>query len=461
MTRLLSTLFLLCIFHGLHAHTGGHGHQHTQANSHVWHLKDHGEVTGAFLMAKDDRVFIQTAAGVVHYPLEQLAKSDQTWVAHKTHKTNQLNRPLAEAQALLPHDKTMTRLTWMAFVVWIIALLLIFWLKRPRRHWAYTGMTVTLIVLFGTLEACKKDKDKEDEEEPTSFLNDPTYMETAFNKYPSSITGTHSDDDYFYVETQSLPDHQMMVGITAWIAQVPVVHYVEGDNAWAIPLSPSYSDEDISIEDNLRRGPIAVAANGIPIFNPVNASGLISYEIGELDEFGGHSGRGDDYHYHIAPMHLESTSGNYPIAYALDGFAVYGSMEPDGTDMQPLDDYHGHVYDGEYHYHGTSDYPYLLSKMRGKVTLSGTAPETQIEPQPMNTPPRNGDPRPIPNYDGNNPGDFVITDMQANGNGMGYTLTYSHMGQNGSVEYHWDENDFFTYVFTDIDGTSETQTFQR
>jgi len=123
----------------------------------------------------------------------------------------------------------------------------------------------------------------------------------------------------------------MMVNITAWIAQVPIPHPYVDANAWQIPRNPIYTDNNVRISDNLQRGARALAANGIPIFNPVNASGLVSKDIGELDDFGGHSGRGDDYHYHTAPLHLESTSGRKPIAFALDGFPVYGSLEPDGT----------------------------------------------------------------------------------------------------------------------------------
>jgi hypothetical protein len=38
---------------------------------------------------------------------------------------------------------------------------------------------------------------------------------------------------------------------------------------------------------------------------------------------GGHSGKADDYHYHIAPLHLQALIGaDKPIAYALDGYAI-------------------------------------------------------------------------------------------------------------------------------------------
>lgn len=291
-----------------------------------------------------------------------------------------------------------------------------------------------------------------------SFFNDPTYMASVFELFSSSILGTSSDDEYFYVETNSIPDHPMMVGITAWIAQVPLPNYILGDNAWAIPLNPTFSDETITIEDDLRRGPIAVASNGIPIFNPINASGLVSNDIGELDAYGGHSGRGDDYHYHTAPLHLESTTGGLlPIAYGLDGFAVYGSTEPDGTAMQDLDEYHGHIYNDDYHYHGTEAYPYLIAKVRGKVTLTGDSPETQIEPQPMSTPVR-GDPRSASGYNAGDP-NFEITALEERASGTGYILSYEYEGLTASVEYYWDESGVYTFEYTDTDGTQETETF--
>jgi hypothetical protein len=163
----------------------------------------------------------------------------------------------------------------------------------------------------------------------------------------------------------------MMVNITAWIiAPVPIPQPYVDSNAWQIPRNPIYTNNNVSISNNLQRG--ALAVNGIPIFNPVNVSGLVSKDIGELDDFGGHSGGGYDCHYHTAPLHLKSTSGRKPIAFALDGFPVYGSLEPGGTVMVTLDAHHGQEWsNGSYHYHGTETYPYLIASMRGDVTLRG------------------------------------------------------------------------------------------
>ena len=46
-------------------------------------------------------------------------------------------------------------------------------------------------------------------------------------------------------------------------------------------------------------GAIALAVNGMPIFNALNNRGDDAYLAGELDDWGGHAGRADDYHYHM------------------------------------------------------------------------------------------------------------------------------------------------------------------
>ncbi len=191
---------------------------------------------------------------------------------------------------------------------------------------------------------------------------------------------TRSDANFLYVESDGLPLHNMMVGITAWQQQVPLPQPYTGDNAWRIPLNPVPSKNPASIKGRFLRGAIALAANGIPIFNPQNNRGAVSQEIGELDEWGGHCGRGDDYHYHAAPFHLQSVLGKkLPIAYALDGYPIYGLTEPDGSTPAKLDNFNGHEIAGVgYHYHGSTKYPYVNGGFHGEVVEAGG----QVDPQP-------------------------------------------------------------------------------
>ena len=188
------------------------------------------------------------------------------------------------------------------------------------------------------------------------------------------------DERFLFIESNGLPSHNMMVGITNWQQQVPLPHAYTGDNAWRIPLHPVVAKEIISIKGRFLRGAIALAANGIPIFNPQNNRGEVSQEIGELDQWGGHCGRADDYHYHAAPLHLQTVVGKgLPIAYALDGFPIYGLTEPDGAALGNLDAFNGHD-DAKigYHYHASTKYPYVNGGFHGEVVEAGG----QVDPQP-------------------------------------------------------------------------------
>lgn len=191
---------------------------------------------------------------------------------------------------------------------------------------------------------------------------------------------TRADANFLLVESDGIPAHNMMVGITAWQQQVPLPQPYAGDNAWRIPLHPVPAKTPVSIRNRFLRGAIALAANGIPIFNPQNNRGEVSQEIGELDQWGGHCGRADDYHYHAAPLHLQSVVGrNLPIAYALDGYPIYGLTEPDGTTPVKLDSFNGHDVAGlGYHYHGSLKYPYVNGGFHGEVVER----DGQVDPQP-------------------------------------------------------------------------------
>lgn len=204
--------------------------------------------------------------------------------------------------------------------------------------------------------------------------------QTAKAFLPFTKLDLRADGEFLYVGSNGLPDHNMMVGITAWQQQVPLPQPYFDDNAWRIPLKPVVAKEPAMIKGRFLRGAIALAVNGIPIFNPQNNRGEVSYEIGELDEWGGHCGRADDYHYHIAPLHLQAQVGKgMPVAYALDGYPIYGLTEPGGSPVANLDECHGHE-DAKigYHYHASNTYPYVFGGFHGEVVEAGG----QVDPQP-------------------------------------------------------------------------------
>lgn len=451
MKKLFALLNLLLIFQVALAHKGGHGNE-TNSHQRTWHFENHSIATkGSFLLVKEDSVFIENGQAVVSFKIEELSWVDRDFIERKSKQIEALNTTTNNETS--KGSISFFLLGGISLLTGVLVFLLLRASRKKQPRTLVTAMASVCILI--TVVACGSDDGVTDlVEELISATSDAATIEAAFAPY-SNVT-TISDETYFYVESDGIPDHEMMVGITAWIAQVPIPQPYAGDNAWSIPLTTKYAENPVSIEENFQRGAIAIAANGIPIFNPINASGLVSNDIGELDPFGGHSGRGDDYHYHTAPIHLESTSGLKPIAYALDGYAVFGSLEPDGSTMANLDEYHGHEYtDGSYHYHGTDTYPYMIAAMRGEVTLEGDAPQNQVNPQPQADPPRGGDPHGI------NSDNLLITDLVEKSAGNGYVLTYTSSDVEGSVDYSWDENGFFTFIFNDVDGTTTTETFQR
>jgi hypothetical protein len=215
------------------------------------------------------------------------------------------------------------------------------------------------------------------------------------------------DATTFYLESDNVPNPALMptpmVGITSWQQQIPLpTSYFSSttnperdaaslgfnkSNVWRLPLVPVPSAAPIPISaGNFQRGAVAIAADGIAIFNPRNNTGRVSYEIGELDKYGGHCGLADDYHYHIAPVHLQAVTGiDQPIAWALDGYPIYGYTEPDGSARLPLDSEGGHAHGAwNYHYHAVGSAaagpqsPYLPTAFHGTVVNYGN----QVDGQP-------------------------------------------------------------------------------
>jgi len=278
--------------------------------------------------------------------------------------------------------------------------------------------------------------------------NNPPPQAAPFLKFAPRVKVTW-DDRYLYVQNNGIPDHGMMTGITAWQQQVPVPQPYFGENAWAIPLHPVPAKNPRPIKNDFLRGAVAVSVDGIPIFNPQNNRGEISQQIGELDNWGGHCGRADDYHYHVAPIYLQSVVGkDLPIAYALDGYPIYGPTEPDGSAPTGLDEFHGHTTPGlGYHYHASTGYPYVNGGFHGEVVeLNG-----QVDPQPHAQPIRPAQP-PLPGA--------KITSFTNSPDDQHFSLRYTVNGQPAAVNYDTADNGAWSFQYLSADGTERTATYR-
>ncbi len=278
------------------------------------------------------------------------------------------------------------------------------------------------------------------------FEFDPKFVARSFR--PFADVSVRWDEDHFFVESNSMPAHRMMVGIRAWNQQVPLPQSYVGDNAFRFPLRPQFSDEPVSGRETLFRGAIAVAANGIPIFNPIKQDGRTdTFLAGELDEFGGHAGRADDYHYHVAPVHLASRIGaDLPVAWALDGFPVFGYTEPDGSRAEGLDWLNGHLSeDGQYHYHATPEYPRLNGGFRGQIALRDG--EVAVQPRARGVRPFT---RPLRGA--------TVTGFERIG-GDRFRLEFDLRGKTHSVAYTLLPSGGAEFAFTDGTGQTRNETY--
>lgn len=445
------------------AHSGGHYHKGDGIILNTWRLKSGEAIKGNFSFTKDNQIFLEQEEGIIKpIIIDDLIPQDQLLAKFKINKFSDLN-----FSNIVKKEND----NYYKYLPLTILLLLVFMIYSINRNFikfyiyqSSLGLsTLSILFIFSILIACSKSDTTNSNNSIVTPIVTPisatipktssAFMDSAFAAFKPSI-GTSWDDTYFYIASTGIPTHNMMIGITNWQQQVPINQPYNGTNSWSIPLQPVYATTPLSTKTNLMKGAVAVAVNGIPIFNALNNRGEDSYKIGELDNWGGHCGKGDDYHYHAAPMHLSTLNGLKPIAFAVDGFPVYGLKEPDGASMIALDTCHGHNgINGAYHYHGTTDYPYVIGALKGKVTLdpTTTAPENQVIPQAITKPVR---PATTP-LNG-----AAITDFVALGTN-GYLLTYKRGTKNGYVKYSWDANNKYTFILTDTSGNSVTNTYQR
>ena len=455
------TFLLSCFFSvTLMAHPGGHFQQDGKVVLNKWTLASGKEIKGNFSHVKGDRLFLEGMDGhLVSLSFDELSAQDLKLVQFKQARMAALNggNEVSVNRAYSPAN--------LSFYVMAFLLLVLLFIKSRRKDRQLVSKAINLnqstqaavgiMFAIASIYACKKAIVTSAGTTPTNIIpkTRTTFLDSSFADYKPGLE-TRSDASYYYVATSGIPAHNMMVGITSWQQQVPIPQLYTGSNSWAIPLQPSYAASPLSTKTNFMKGAVAVAVNGVPIFNALNNRGEDAYLIGELDNWGGHCGRADDYHYHAAPMHLSGKAGLKPIAFALDGFAVYGSKEPEGTTMEPLDICHGHTgKNGVYHYHGTSDYPYVIGAMKGTVSTDPLtpAPENQILPQafakaarPALTPLR----------------DATITDFKSTASNA-YSLTYRIGSKYGYVNYSWDALNKFSFTLIDTAGKSVTTVYQR
>ena len=131
----------------------------------------------------------------------------------------------------------------------------------------------------------------------------------------------------------------------------------------------------------LPMGPIGIAVNGIPFFNPFDAGMRDASNI--MDYCCGHPNPDNLYHYHKYPICVNTPfvdKGDAPsevIGFAFDGLPIYGPYQEAGimakdSTTHPLNAFNA-CYDPVrgWHYHVTpGKFPYIIGGYFGKVEAS-------------------------------------------------------------------------------------------
>lgn len=433
---LIIYFFLICL--NVFSHTINYQNQLLRH----WKIEKQGKfIDGSFSMIKNGKVYIEDAQNnLLNYPFVSLSKEDQIFVLQKERKIETLNNAISTQNN--HNNSTFKFNTKVTIIAFFLLLFSIFLFKKTDKHKSkYLVPIIYCGVMFTLYSFTKK----------MVTTTDPAFVNTAFTPFIPNVA-TSWDNTYFYVQSKGIPNHSMMVGISnhGWQQQVPVPQCYIGNNHWSIPLNPVLATTPVPVSStHFLKGAIAIAANGVAIFNYHTNTGVDSFLDGQLDIYGGHCGRADDYHYHTAPMHLYTlgqTTTNLPCAFALDGFAVYRSVEPNGSAMATLDANHRHYgSNGVYHYHGTATAPYMIGNMVGVVTEDSNL---QIIPQASSQPVRNENWTPL--------NGALITSCALNATNNGYNLFYTLKGVSGyATNYSW-SGTTYTFKYTTPTGLTTT-----
>ena len=258
-----------------------------------------------------------------------------------------------------------------------------------------------------------------------------TIQQSVNNAGFSDVT-VNCDSHYAYITSDTYPDHSLMNGITGTNEQIPVP---AANYAAPIQLQPAFEASPTSID-----AAVGVAINGVPIYD-YSAQGdldIYNYDphtdtviLGQLDNCGGHAGRGDDYHYHASPScmidAMSNNSDDAIIGWGYDGYPLYKNLNPDSSTIteDTLDVCNGQLDDTYgYRYHTSDTAPYIIQCLVGEVDtgilprvapLSGDTTGARANL----TPPQGG----VEN---------LLHTIEDNGT---RTMTYDYLGQSYYVTY--------------------------
>ncbi len=239
----------------------------------------------------------------------------------------------------------------------------------------------------------------------------------AGSAYAKPKVEASCEGDEFVIRSNGIPHYEFV--------QITPNPLTEQENVFRLPRNPELAKNHKKIPF---LGKVGVAVNGISLFGPNEGPVPAVERFGDpifnsiMDECLGHTA--NEYHYHALyqPCLTDGVKEGAPspiLAFALDGFPVYGplgcadgecnkviryesswEMTGDPTinawqaytykekaGREHLDECNGHTGPkGDYHYHSTATFPYILGCYSGEIDLpqgqrlSGNRPPRRAGP---------------------------------------------------------------------------------
>jgi YHYH protein len=190
------------------------------------------------------------------------------------------------------------------------------------------------------------------------------------------------------ITTNDLPTHEE-TGLFPIASSDPAYAYDRNPNrisphatTISLPTNPAAA----STPGCVPGGAIGILANGVYLFNALDAPGRDAVAHETQDRCDGHPAPGDQYHYHDVPSCIRNvaTGTSTLVGWAYDGYPIY--VERDSAGNLPtnadLDECHGRtsrvLMDGAvvttYHYSATLEYPYTIGCFHGTSTATSPRP---------------------------------------------------------------------------------------
>lgn len=237
-------------------------------------------------------------------------------------------------------------------------------------------MQFALFVILFMLACSNSDDSMQEEQEQEQENTETNYNITSIlSKFEGTGLSYAVNGNTVTFTTQDLPNHTSPY----WPTDNPLHADYNGTNsnfrlnpnriaAQNIVFTITLNPEEATNKEATPMGPIGISRNGVVFFNQYAAGGSpLTNEIDSFDQYLGHPAGQGIYHYHIEPTFLTQEFGEDAFLGLLaDGFPVYGPSENgEIITNSDLDAYHGHTSatadfpDGIYHYHITSEDPYL------------------------------------------------------------------------------------------------------